>query len=214
MLEVAPGHVNEPEPPIERQFSPLCAHWRNWRTGLDLGAAREKLRVTAALADLNHISAARPFTEARLLAVACGATAEQVERLVRGWRGVDREAAAAGEDGAQMCLARRGLSLRVDEDGMVVLRALEQVPAAPADGTPARGGVGRPRGGVGRPRDCLRDYPRRAGACRGNSGYSVVRSDSSSRRRSAWKASWSIPVASLMTDHSIPARKKFSIVPS
>ena len=50
--------------------------------------------------------------------------------------------------------------------------------------------------------------------CRGNSGYSVVRSDSSSRRRSAWKASWSIPVASLMTDHSIPARKKLSIVPS
>ena len=158
MLEVAPGHVNEPEPPVERQFSPLCAHWLNWRTGLDLGAAREKLRVAAALADLNHISAARPFTEARLLAVACGATAEQVERLVRGWRGVDREAAAAGEDGAQMCLARRGLSLRVDEDGMVVLRgrllpevgavvlraleaALEQVPAAPADGTPARGGV-------------------------------------------------------------------------
>ena len=147
---------------------------------------------------------------------------------MRGWRGVDREAAAAGEDGAQMCLARRGLSLglslRVDEDGMVVLRgrllpevgavvlraleaALEQVPAAPADGTRARGGVGRPR-------DCLRDYPRRAGAGRGNSGYSVVRSDSSSRRRSAWKASWSIPVASLMTDHSIPARKKFSIVPS
>ena len=155
--------------------------------------------------------------------MACGATAEQVERLVRGWRGVDREAAAAGEDGAQMWLARRGLSLRVDEDGMpevgaVVLRALEaaleQVPAAPADGTPARGGVGRPGGGIGRPRDCLRDYPRRAGACRGNSGYSVVRSDSSSRRRSAWKASWSIPVASLMTDHSIPARKKFSIVPS
>ena len=84
--------------------------------------------------------------------MACGATAEQVERLVRGWRGVDREAAAAGEDGAQMWLARRGLSLRVDEDGMVVLRgrllpevgavvlraleaALEQVPAAPADGT-------------------------------------------------------------------------------
>ena len=56
--------------------------------------------------------------------------------------------------------------------------------------------------------------PRRAGACRRNSGYSVVRSDSSSRRRSAWKASWSIPVASSMTDHSIPARKKLSIVPS
>ena len=35
-----------------------CAHWLNWRTGLDLGAARERLRVAAALADLNHIAAA------------------------------------------------------------------------------------------------------------------------------------------------------------
>ena len=97
-----------------------------------------------------------PFTEARLLAVACGATAEPVERRVRGWRRVDRKAAPAGEDGAQMCLARRGLSLRVDQVGMVVpqerllpevgavvLRALEQVPAAAA-GTRARGGIGRP----------------------------------------------------------------------
>ena len=65
-----------------------CAHWLNWRTGLDLGAAREKLRVAAALADLNHVAAAMargqlsyskvraltrvasPATEARLLAVA------------------------------------------------------------------------------------------------------------------------------------------------
>ena len=35
-----------------------CAHWLNWRTGLDLGAAREKLRVAAALAELPHISSA------------------------------------------------------------------------------------------------------------------------------------------------------------
>ena len=35
-----------------------CADRLNLRTGLDLGAAREKLRVAAALADLNHISAA------------------------------------------------------------------------------------------------------------------------------------------------------------
>ena len=67
-----------------------CAHWLNWRTGLDLGAAREKLRVATALAELPHISAAMacgrlsyskvralsrvasPATEARLLAVACG----------------------------------------------------------------------------------------------------------------------------------------------
>ena len=139
-----------------------CAHWLNWRTGLDLGAAREKLRVAAALADLNHISAAMacgrlsystvraltrvatPATEARLVAVACCATAAQVERLVRAWRQADR---AALPDAEQVRLASRALSTRVDDDGMVVLRArltpevgavllraleaaLEQVPAA------------------------------------------------------------------------------------
>ena len=142
-----------------------CAHWLNWRTGLDLGAAREKLRVAAALADLNHLSAAMacgrlsysivraltrvatPATEARLVAVACCATAAQVERLVRAWRQADGD---AQPDAEQVRLARRALSTRVDEDGMVVLRArltpeagavvlraleaaLEQVPAAADD---------------------------------------------------------------------------------
>ena len=142
-----------------------CAHWLNWRIGLDLGAAREKLRVAAALADLNHLSAAMacgrlsysivraltrvatPDNEARLIAVACCATAAQVERLVRGWRQADRE---AQPDAEQERLERRTLSTRVDEDGMVVLRArltpevgavvlraleaaLEQVPAAADD---------------------------------------------------------------------------------
>ena len=138
-----------------------CAHWLNWRTGLDLGAAREKLRVAAALADLNHVSAAMargqlsyskvraltrvasPATEARLLAVALSATAAQVERLVRAWRRVDRD---AQPDAEQVLLASRALTMQVDEDGMVVLRgrlppevgalllraveaAMEQVPA-------------------------------------------------------------------------------------
>ena len=114
-----------------------CAHWLNWRTGLDLGAAREKLRVAAALADLNHVSAAMargqlsyskvraltrvasPATEAPLLAMALCATAAQVERLVRAWRQVDRD---AQPDAAQVLLASRTLSMQVDEDGMVVLR--------------------------------------------------------------------------------------------
>ena len=142
-----------------------CAHWLNWRIGLDLGAAREKLRVATALADLNHLSAAMasgrlsysivraltrvatPDNEARLIAMACCATAAQVERLVRGWRQADRE---AQPDAEKLRLARRMLSTRVDEDGMVVLRArltpevgavvlraleaaLEQVPAAAED---------------------------------------------------------------------------------
>ena len=114
-----------------------CAHWLNWRTGLDLGAAREKLRVAAALADLNHIAAAMargqlsyskvraltrvatPATEARLLAVALSATAANVERLVRAWRRADRDAQPNAE---QVLLASRALSMQVDEDGMVVVR--------------------------------------------------------------------------------------------
>ena len=35
-----------------------CAHWLNWRTGLDLGAAREKVRVARALEDLPEIGEA------------------------------------------------------------------------------------------------------------------------------------------------------------
>ena len=148
-----------------------CAHWLNWlnwRTGLDLGAAREKLRVAAALADLNHVAAAiargqlsyskvraltrvaSPATEARLLAVALSATAAQVERLVRAWRRVDRD---AQPDAEQVLLASRALSMQVDEDGMVVLRgrlppevgalllraveaAMQQVPASAEGGEP------------------------------------------------------------------------------
>ena len=145
-----------------------CAHWLNWRTGLDLGAAREKLRVAAALADLNHVSAAMargqlsyskvraltrvasPATEARLLAMALCATAAQVERLVRAWRRVDRD---AQPDAEQVLLASRTLSMHMDEDGMVLLRgrlppevgalllraveaAMEQVPATAEGGEP------------------------------------------------------------------------------
>ena len=124
--------------------------------------------MAAALAELPHIAAAMacgrlsyskvralsrvasPATEARLLAVACGATAAQVERLVRGWRQADQ---AAQADGEQVRLASRMLSTQVDDNGMLLLRArltpevgavllraveaaLEQVPApaAPADG--------------------------------------------------------------------------------
>ena len=91
---------------------------------------------------------ATPDNEARLIAVACCATGAQVERLVRAWRQADSE---AQPDAEHVRLARRMLSTRVDEDGMVVLQgrltpevgavvlraleaALEQVPAAAEDG--------------------------------------------------------------------------------
>ena len=173
-----------------------CAHWLNWRTGLDLGAAREKLRVAAALADLNHLSAAMacgrlsysivraltrvatPATEARLVAVACCATAAQVERLVRAWRQADGD---AQPDAEQVRLARRALSTRVDEDGMVVLRArltpeagavvlraleaaLEQVPAAADDQD--TGIAQRPRGCAGAGGRKRAGRQARSGQCR------------------------------------------------
>ena len=76
-----------------------CAHWLHWRTGIDLGAAREKVRVAHALASLPFVSAsmqrgaisyakvraltrvATPDNEAALLDVAQAGTAAHVERL-------------------------------------------------------------------------------------------------------------------------------------
>jgi hypothetical protein len=89
-----------------------CAHWLSWRVGLDLGAAREKVRVARALGTLPRLAkalgrgelsyakvraltrVATPQTEERLLAVGRAGTAEHVERIVRGWRRVDRAAEA------------------------------------------------------------------------------------------------------------------------
>ena len=83
-----------------------------WRSGIDLGAAREKVRVARALADLPRLSAAMergelsyskvraltrvatPANEAQLLDVAQCGTAAHVETLVRAWRRVDRTVAA------------------------------------------------------------------------------------------------------------------------
>jgi hypothetical protein len=62
---------------------------------------------------------ATPETEARLLAVARGGTAEHVERIVRGWRRVDRRAEAR-----EAALRRAGRALHVyqEEDGTVIVR--------------------------------------------------------------------------------------------
>ena len=114
-----------------------CAHWLSWRTGLAMGAAREKVRVARALADLPRLSAAMrrgavsyskvraitrvatPKTEERLLTFALSGTAAHVERLVRAWRRVDRIAAAADDRRQQ---AGRHLDTWIDEEGMLVLR--------------------------------------------------------------------------------------------
>ncbi len=114
-----------------------CAAWLSWRVGLDLGAARERVRVARALGTLPRLAqalargelsyakvraltrVATPETEERLLAVGRAGTADHVERIVRGWRRVDRKAEAA--EAAQRH-ASRALHVYQDEDGMVTLR--------------------------------------------------------------------------------------------
>jgi len=114
-----------------------CAAWLGWRVGLDIGAARERVRVARALGTLPLLAealargelsyakvraltrVATPETEERLLGVGRGGTAAHVERIVRGWRRVDRQAEAR-ETKRQH--ASRALHVHHDEDGTVVLR--------------------------------------------------------------------------------------------
>jgi 5-methylcytosine-specific restriction endonuclease McrA len=114
-----------------------CAAWLTWRVGLGVGAAREHVRVARALGTLPRLSqalargelsyakvraltrVATAETEERLLAVGRAGTAEHVQRIVRGWRRVDRKAEARE---AALQHARRGLHVYPDEDGTVRIR--------------------------------------------------------------------------------------------
>ena len=114
-----------------------CAHWLTWRVGFSPGAAREHVRVARALGGLPLLSqalahgelsyakvreltrVATPETEERLLAVGRAGTAEHVERIVRGWRRVDRKAEIRE---ASRQHAGRALHVYQDEDGMVRIR--------------------------------------------------------------------------------------------
>src|SRR2546427_3067888 len=114
-----------------------CAQWLSWRVGMNRGAARERVRVARALGALPLLAealargqlsyakvraltrVATPETEARLLAVGRAGTAAHVERIVRGWRYVDRRAEARE---AKHRHATRALHVYQAEDGMVVLR--------------------------------------------------------------------------------------------
>ena len=114
-----------------------CATWLSWRVGLDRGAARERVRVARALAALPLLAqalargelsyakvraltrVATPETEARLLDVGRAGTADHVERIVRGWRRVDRQAEV--QEAARQHKSR-ALHVHQEEDGMVVLR--------------------------------------------------------------------------------------------
>src|SRR6266545_78631 len=114
-----------------------CADWLSWRVGLDPGAARERVRVARALATLPLLAdalargelsyakvraltrVATPDTEAQLVGIGRAGTAAHVERIVRGWRRVDRRAEARE---TALRHAGHALHVRQDEDGMVMLR--------------------------------------------------------------------------------------------
>src|SRR5712692_938982 len=114
-----------------------CAHWLSWRVGMELGAAREHVRVARALGSLPRLAdalargelsdskvraltrIATPEAEEQLLAIGKAGTACHVERIVRGWRRVDRLAEA--RETARRHKAR-ALHVYQDEDGMVVIR--------------------------------------------------------------------------------------------
>ncbi len=115
-----------------------CAHWLNWKCGIALGAAREKVRVAHALAELPQISSAfrcgkisyskvRAMTrvatsqnEDYLLMIANHGTAAHVERLVRNYRKVQRIEALRRD---QLAHESRELSWYIDDDGSYVFRA-------------------------------------------------------------------------------------------
>ena len=85
-----------------------CAHWLNWKCSIDMGAAREKVRVARALEELPAINAAfekgeltfskvRAMTRAAidinksyLLMIAEHGTTQKMETLVKSFRAVGR----------------------------------------------------------------------------------------------------------------------------
>lgn len=113
-----------------------CAHWLSYRTGIDMGAAREKVRAARALEELPETSASmargelsfskvRALTrvatsenEGDLVELARGTTAAQLERMVRAFnRGTRQEEA----DLDRIRHERRCFSVFPDEDGMYVV---------------------------------------------------------------------------------------------
>jgi len=120
-----------------RQGALSCAHWLNWRIGLAMPAAREKVRVARALAALPLIDdalrlgqisyskvramtrVATADTEAALLDMARSSTASQLEKICRLYRHTQHDPGAerANEN-------RRWVRSRTTDDGLVRLDVL------------------------------------------------------------------------------------------
>jgi hypothetical protein len=113
-----------------------CAHWLNWKCGISIGAAREKVRVANALKNLTKISdafregrisyskvramtrVATPENEDYLMMIARHGTATHVDRLVRLYRRVKRTEALEQENHRHEI---RELTLYPDDDGSFVV---------------------------------------------------------------------------------------------
>jgi len=118
-----------------------CSHWLNWRIGLALGAARERVRVAHALATLPLVDdalrcgaisyskvraitrVASAATEATLLEMATHATASQLERICRGYRRVVADAEAGQPPSLADEEHSRFVRVRDTDDGMVRIEA-------------------------------------------------------------------------------------------
>lgn len=111
-----------------------CAHWLNWRCGLDLRSAREKVRVAHALTDLPLVSEAfsrgeisyskvraitriaTDATEETLLGWALHGTTQHIEKIVRGYR------RCLPADDPEVSYERRYVDWRYEEDGTASMR--------------------------------------------------------------------------------------------
>jgi hypothetical protein len=129
-----------------------CAHWLGWRIGLELGAAREHVRVARALRELPLVSEAlrrgqisyskvRALTrvasaenESALLTMARSSTASQLERICRGYKRATTALGARPEDEEDVRWFREGETgtgfVRFDiqvrtEEAALLRRALE-----------------------------------------------------------------------------------------
>ena len=120
-----------------------CAHWLNWKCGIAMGAAREKIRVAHCLNSLSLIDAsfckgeisyskvramtrvATPQNEDFLLMIAQHGTASHMEQVVGKYQGVQRTMAREAElDRAEAEQQdQRELVSYQDSDGMWIIHA-------------------------------------------------------------------------------------------
>ncbi len=113
------------------------ADWLTWRTQIEANAARERVRTARALQHLPKTAAAmrdgalsftkvrtltrvaNPENEEQLLTFARAGSAANLQRLVKGWKQLDRRSEVTAE---QLRFRSRTFSAFVADDGTVVLK--------------------------------------------------------------------------------------------